>query len=439
MRTQLDRRSKVWLAFVLVLVVVAALMFRRYRSDRRDYVLLLDAKTGKTIIDLPRGWQLVGETPTQAIVERAGQTKLITLPALPASTAKDSPSTDKAFAVGWSIFPATDMSWLGRPQETTSSGRIAFLRVDGTDVALVRRLNHTSACFSLSLIDTESGNQAWKIETDFEHKTLTPPVATVPALIPPPGPERKPTPTSQDGFPLAPTRIGLTIPPPIPLAPPPGLVGPPPTVRDRTPRQPPDGSYPCPALRGVSMSRTLVGVESDNRFMVFDRATGATIGKPVDATPTPLARLLGNFTVRYDFDNLIAEDPKTGMVAWKLPIPSGLKFFAYQFETSQTNDPYAYFLSPGKLTAIGQDGKIRWATNRGQQTSQPGFIGGSSRVNLTVSRSTVVALTTTGVNGYDPITGDLLWKRRFGYRTLGLQVGSTNRVVAVNTAHYVSD
>jgi PQQ-like domain len=439
MRTQLERRSKVWLAFVVVLVVVAALMFRRYRSDRRDYVLLLDAKTGKTIIDLPRGWQLVGETPTQAIVERAGQTKLITLPALPVSTAQNYPTTDKAFAIGWSIFPATDMSWLGRPQEITTSGRIAFLRVDGTDVALVRRLDHSSACFSLSLIDTESGNQTWKIETDFERKTLTPPVVTVPALGPPPEPGRAPTPTSPDGFPLAPTRVALTIPPPIPLAPPRSLVGPPPTERQRIARQATDGSYPCPALRGVSISRSLVGVESDNRFMVFDRANGAAVGKPVDATPTPLARLLGDLRVRYEFDSLLAEDPRSGLVVWKLPIPSGLKFFTYQFETSQTNDPYTYFLSPDQLTAIGQDGKIRWATERGQTASQTRFVGQSSRVSLTVARSTVVALTTTGVNGYDPVTGSVLWKRGFGNRTLGLQVGNTNRVVAVNTAHYVSD
>lgn len=113
-------------AFILVLALIAGVIFLRFRADRRDYVLLLDAKTGKTITELPVGWQLVGETPTQAIVERAGTTKLI---ALPASTEQDLPSTEKAFAVGWSIFPASDLSWLGRPQETTSSGRIAYLRI----------------------------------------------------------------------------------------------------------------------------------------------------------------------------------------------------------------------------------------------------------------------------------------------------------------------
>ena len=60
-------------------------------------------------------------------------------------------------------------------------------------------------------------------------------------------------------------------------------------------------------------------------------------------------------------------------------------------------------------------------------------------MNLTVTGAAIVALTTSGVNGFDPITGNLLWKRDFGNRTLGLQTGNTNRVVALTTAHYVAD
>lgn len=51
-----------------------------------------------------------------------------------------------------------------------------------------------------------------------------------------------------------------------------------------------------------------------------------------DATPSPLVRLLGDMTVRHDFNALIAEDPRSGSVVWKLPIPSGLELFAYQFQ-----------------------------------------------------------------------------------------------------------
>lgn len=60
-------------------------------------------------------------------------------------------------------------------------------------------------------------------------------------------------------------------------------------------------------------------------------------------------------------------------------------------------------------------------------------------MNLTVTGAAIVALTTSGVNGFDPTTGNLLWKRNFGSRTLGLQTGNTNRVVALTTAHYVAD
>jgi PQQ-like domain len=205
--------------------------------------------------------------------------------------------------------------------------------------------------------------------------------------------------------------------------------------------QAPDGSYPCPALRNVSMSNSLIGIESDNRFMVFDRATGQVVGKPQDATPSPLARLLGDLTVRYDFVALIAEDPRSGSAVWKLPISSGFELFAYQFQTSQTDNPYTYFLSPEKLTGIAQDGKVQWVAKPKKQNGadQSRFIGGSSRVNLTVTGAAIVALTTSGVNGFDPITGNLLWKRDFGNRTLGLQTGNTNRVVALTTAHYVAD
>ena len=440
MRERRERHSKVWLVFALVLAVMSALLVHRFREARRDYVLLLDAKTGKTITELPFGWQLVGETPTQAIVERAGRTKLISLGALKSNAY---PSTEKAFAIGWSIFPATNLSWLERPQETTSTPRIAFVRVNGNDVILAQPLVRNKACFSLTRLTADSGTQVWKVESDFERTNQTPPVPTVPALGgPPPSPGQRPTPTPPDGFPSAPTRVNATISPPVPLAPSPDPLPPPlPVPRRRTLPQAPDGSYPCPTLRRVSVSNSLIGIESDNRFMVFDRATGQVVGKPQDATPSPLARLLGNLTVRYDFNALTAEDPRSGSVVWKLPIPSGFELFAYQFQTSQTDNPYTYFLSPEQLTGIGLDGKAGWVAKPEKQNGadQSRFIGGSSRVNLTVTGAAIVALTTNGVNGYDPITGTLLWKRDLGNRTLGLQTGNTNRVIALTTAHYVAD
>jgi PQQ-like domain len=440
MRARRERFSKVWLVVVLVVAVISALLFHRFREARRDYVLLLDAKTGTTITELPLGWQLVGETPTQAIVERAGVTKLISL-----GVSKDNtyPSSEKAFVIGWSIFPATILSWLERPQEVTSSGRIAFLRVSGNDVFLVRPLVRNNACFSLTRLTGDSGTQVWRVESDFERTNQTPPVPTVPALGPSPSPGQRPTPTSPDGFPLAPTRVNVTIPPPISLAPSPDPLAPLPlpVPRSRSMLQAPDGSYPCPTLRRVSVSNSLVGIESDNRFMVFDRASGRFVGRAQDATDSPFPRLLGDLMVHYDFDALIADDPRSGSVVWKLPISSGFDLSSYQFQTSQTDNPRAYFLSPDQLTGIGLDGKVGWVAKPEKQNGadQSRFIGGRSRVNLTVTGAAIVALTTSGVNGFDPTTGNLLWKRNFGSRTLGLQTGNTNRVVALTTAHYVAD
>ncbi len=49
MRTQLERRRNIWLAFVLVPTVVAASFGLRYRSEHHDYVLLIDSETGQTL------------------------------------------------------------------------------------------------------------------------------------------------------------------------------------------------------------------------------------------------------------------------------------------------------------------------------------------------------------------------------------------------------
>ncbi len=51
-----------------------------------------------------------------------------------------------------------------------------------------------------------------------------------------------------------------------------------------------------------------------------------------DGTLSPLARLLGDLTVRYDSNDLIAEDPRTGSVVWKLPTPSGLELLPTSFK-----------------------------------------------------------------------------------------------------------
>ena len=48
MRARRERQGKVWLVFAVVVAVMLAFLVHRFREARRDYVLLLDAKTGKT-------------------------------------------------------------------------------------------------------------------------------------------------------------------------------------------------------------------------------------------------------------------------------------------------------------------------------------------------------------------------------------------------------
>jgi hypothetical protein len=118
MRAQRERNTKVWAAFGLLATVLAASIVGRYRADRRDYVLLIDPATGRTIAELKSGSHLVGETATHAVFERLRKRQLIKLPSADTAT---QPTISQTFSLGGTPPPEEGMSWWLRPRERTNA------------------------------------------------------------------------------------------------------------------------------------------------------------------------------------------------------------------------------------------------------------------------------------------------------------------------------
>ncbi len=446
--------------FAALLCAFGVFSVYSWRANRIDFVALVDAETGRTFAKLEPGWQLIGETATHAVVEKDTEQRSIKLP-----KTKDAPPevTGNLFGLAWSLQPAEEISWWSRPQETTPSSSVSFARVDDGSVFLARESDRSKGCFSLSKLSSADGSPSWNVVSDFGKPAdlpfFLPP--TAPGLAPPPillPGQNLPPQTIPGRFPIAPTPPGASNtnsarkPPPLPSTPEvtqralaQAPISPPTTIAMGI-AQAPDGSYPCPTLRKVALSETLVGVASDSRLMIFVRETGEQLGRAFDSPyGAREPQLLGELVVQqvaptdegpFNVARLVATDPRTGQVAWTKEVPKRIEEGPMQFVASNPpgNKPSVHIQTSQTLITLDEAGKELWRTPPAppRKYDQPEYRG-----VLSVTQHAVVASTPDGFVGFDRLTGSQLWKRSIGgTRNAYVQSPSSNRTIAISFLRY---
>jgi outer membrane protein assembly factor BamB len=207
--------------------------------------------------------------------------------------------------------------------------------------------------------------------------------------------------------------------------------------------QAPDGSYPCPMLRGLSIGESTVGVASDSGLSVFDQTTGTLLHKNFRSTfdaPQP-PQLLGDVVVQQieptSTDNtqkglaqLIATNARSEKLMWATEIPVQNTNRPVIFRASGHHEnTMLHIVSPQAIIALNSAGKAIWRTPPGEEQSDkpPDYFG-----SIGVTDTSVVATSRKSFSGFDRLTGRKQWKRSItGAHTAFVQPTNSHRVVAI--------
>ena len=222
---------------------------------------------------------------------------------------------------------------------------------------------------------------------------------------------------------------------------------PPPTPLSAVPLQAPDGTYPCPLLRSLTLGRSLVAVASDGRTLVFDRATGKQVGRPFDSTygfsyaPT----LLGDLVVTQGapttdgFVSFTAVDPRTSIEAWTEHVSLGqastpARFIASSY-TADAGDQTLLVAGGNALVTLDRAGETMWEqrpVSSPTVDARPPYFG-----SVAVSGDAIVVQIANGFAAFDRTSGKALWRRDIGAgRNPQIQITNTARTIAINFTRY---
>ncbi len=211
--------------------------------------------------------------------------------------------------------------------------------------------------------------------------------------------------------------------------------------------QAPDGTYPCPLLRSLTLGRSLVAVASDGRILVFDRATGKQVGRPFDSTygfsyaPT----LLGDLVVTQGvpttdgFVSFTAVDPRASIEAWTEHLSVGQASTSARFiassDAADAADQTLLVAGGNALVMLDQTGKTMWEQRPALSPTvdaRPSFYG-----SVAISGDVVVVQTEKGFAAFDRTSGKELWRRDIGAgRNPLIQIANTARTIAITFTRY---